>query len=123
MVVERAAPTFAALQARLRLEPGAAPDAVELAVFVTATLAASCTKAGRPFRLSLPDGPPEARRWNEAIARLARSGPGASPPGRAVSAAIRADATGVVVESEAGALRLAIGTSLEAIENAVAALL
>ncbi len=123
MVVERAAPTFAALQARLRLEPGASVDACDLAVFVTATLVASCTRAGRPFRLTLPDGPPESRRWNEAIARLARSRPGPSPPGRAVSAAIRADESGVTVESSGGVVRLLPGASREDVERIVAALL
>ncbi len=123
MVVERAAPTFAALRARLRLETEATPAAVELAVYVTATLAASCEKAGRPFRLSLPDGPPEARHWNEAIARLARSKQQPSPRGQAVNAAIRADALGVLVESETGSMRLPPDADEAAVAAAVVTLL
>ena len=107
MVVERAAPSLAALRIRLRLDPAATPEAVEMAVFVTASLAASCHAARRPFRLVMPDGPPEARRWDESIVRLARVRPmPEGVRGGAVNAAIRAEGDVVVVESEHGTRRL-----------------
>jgi uncharacterized protein (DUF58 family) len=124
MVVERAAPTVAALNLSLRLDPRADHDAVELAVHITASVAASCVQAGRPFRLSLPDGPPEARRWNETLARLARTEPAAQPPPAGVSsAAVRAEADVVIVESPAGVVRLPARAGAESVAAALENLL
>ena len=124
MVVERAAPTLAALNLSLRLDPRADHDAVELAVLITASVAASCVQAARPFRLSLPDGPPEARRWSETLARLARTEAAAQPPPSVpTSAAVRAVGDVVIIESPAGSVQLPARAGSDAVAAALESLL
>lgn len=124
MVVERAAPALAAMRISLRFDADADPGAVELAVFLAATLCASCTNLGRPFRLSLPDDQPEARFWAEALLRMARVETRVVPPSHhPVTAAIRAKSNGVLLQSESGEVILPPEAPSSTVEDIVGGLL
>lgn len=124
MVVETAAPSLAAVRCVLDLQVDG--DAADVAARAAATLLASFSAAGRPFRVDIGDGAPEARRWSEALPRLALASAPRAPRRAAApdtTFTVRALPAGALVESPKGSAVLPPGATLEGISAALKALL